>query len=162
MSNELNFTGQVAMITGAARGIGAGIARALAARGARCVLIDLTAPTDTAADCPGARAIAVDVADANAVADAAKVVQKDFGGLDILINNAGILREKSLKKLDLSDFELTLRVNLGGPFHVLRAFAELLRPGGAVVNMASVAGTLGFFGQAAYAPSKAGVIALTK
>jgi 3-oxoacyl-[acyl-carrier protein] reductase len=126
------------------------------------VVIDLSAPEATAAGCPGGRAIACDVADAGAVARLAEQIKAEFGGLDLVVNNAGILREKSLKKLELADFDATLRINLGGPFNVLRACGDLIRPGGAVVNMASVAGTLGFFGQAAYAPSKAGVMALTK
>jgi 3-oxoacyl-[acyl-carrier protein] reductase len=162
MSNELNFNGKVVLITGASRGIGAGIARAFAGRGARCVLNDLGAPSDTAAACPGSIAIAGDVSSFEQVAGMAQRVKGEFGGVDLVINNAGILREKGLKKLELADFESSLKINLGGPFNVLKAFAELIREGGAVVNMASVAGTLGFFGQGAYAPSKAGVIALTK
>lgn len=162
MSDELNFNGKVVLITGASRGIGAAIARAFASRGARCVLNDLSTPADTAAKCPGSLAVAGDVASFEQVAALAERVRGEFGGVDIIINNAGILREKGLKKLELADFEASLRINLGGPFNVLKAFGEQLRPGGSVVNMASVAGTLGFFGQAAYAPSKAGVIALTK
>lgn len=160
--NELDFTGKVALITGASRGIGAAIAQGLAARGARCVLNDLSSPVATAARCPGAIAVAADVSNSDAVDGVAQLIKSDFGGLDIVINNAGILREKSIKKIGLADFESTLRINLGGPFNVLRATQDLIRPGGSVVNMASVAGTLGFFGQAAYAPSKAGVMALTK
>lgn len=162
MSNELDFTGKVALITGSSRGIGAAIAQGFAVRGARCVLNDLHAPTETASRCPGSKAIAGDVSHFESVVGLANQIKSDFGGLDIIINNAGILREKGLKKLELSDFESTIKVNLGGPFHVLKACGELIREGGSVVNMASVAGSLGFFGQAAYAPSKAGVMALTK
>lgn len=162
MSDELNFNGKVVLVTGASRGIGAGIARAFAARGARCVLLDLSAPADTASACPGSLAVAGDVGSFEQVAALAGRVKGEFGGVDVVINNAGILREKGLKKLELADFEASLRINLGGPFNVLKAFGEQIRAGGSVVNMASVAGTLGFFGQGAYAPSKAGVIALTK
>lgn len=162
MPNELDFTGKTALITGASRGIGAAIAIALAARGAKCVVNDLSAPTDTASKCPGGKAIAGDVSNIDAVTAVAGQIKAEFGGLDIIVNNAGILREKSIKKIELADFEATLKINLGGPFNVLRACGDLLREGGAIVNMASVAGTLGFFGQAAYAPSKAGVMALTK
>lgn len=150
------------MITGASRGIGAAIAIALSQRGARCVLNDLIAPTETAGKCAGAVAVAGDVSRFDSVAAMAEQIKASVGGLDIIINNAGILREKSIKKIELADFEASLKINLGGPFNVLRACADLLREGGCVVNMASVAGTLGFFGQAAYAPSKAGVMALTK
>jgi len=160
--DELNFTGKTALITGASRGIGAAVAQALTARGARCILNDLSAPSDTAAKCAGSVAIAADVANFDAVAAMAAQIKAEFGGLDIIVNNAGILREKSIKKMELADFDATLRINLGGPFNVLRACQDLLREGASVVNMASVAGTLGFFGQAAYAPSKAGVMALTK
>jgi NAD(P)-dependent dehydrogenase (short-subunit alcohol dehydrogenase family) len=162
MSNELNFDGKVALVTGASRGIGAAIAQALSSRGARCVLNDLSAPNDAAAKCSGSKAIAADVSSFDAVAAMAAQIKAEFGGLDIIVNNAGILREKSIKKIELADFESTLKINLGGPFNVLRACGDLLREGASVVNMASVAGTLGFFGQSAYAPSKAGVIALTK
>lgn len=162
MPNELDFTGKTALITGASRGIGAAIAIALASRGAKCIVNDLSAPTDTASKCPAGKAIAGDVSNIDAVTAMAGQIKAEFGGLDIIVNNAGILREKSIKKIELADFEATLKINLGGPFNVLRACGDLLREGGAVVNMASVAGTLGFFGQAAYAPSKAGVMALTK
>lgn len=162
MFDELNFDGKSVLITGASRGIGAGIAEAFAARGARCILNDLSEPTEIAAKCPGSIAIAGDVSSFDAVAAMAARVKSELGGVDFVINNAGILREKGLKKLELADFESTLKINLGGPFNVLKAFAEIIRPSGAVVNMASIAGTLGFFGQGAYAPSKAGVVALTK
>jgi 3-oxoacyl-[acyl-carrier protein] reductase len=162
MSHELDFTGKTALITGASRGIGAAIARALAARGARCVLNDLSAPTEAAGKCIGSLAIAADVSNFDSVTAMAQRVKTELGGVDFVINNAGILREKGLKKLELTDFEASLKINLGGPFNVLKAFAEQIRENGAVINMASVAGTLGFFGQGAYAPSKAGVIALTK
>jgi 3-oxoacyl-[acyl-carrier protein] reductase len=162
MPNELDFTGKTALVTGASRGIGAAIAIALADRGAKCVVNDLSAPTDTASKCPGGKAIAGDVSNIDAVTAMAGHIKAEFGGLDIIVNNAGILREKSIRKIELADFEATLKINLGGPFNVLRACGDLLREGASVVNMASVAGTLGFFGQAAYAPSKAGVMALTK
>jgi 3-oxoacyl-[acyl-carrier protein] reductase len=85
-----------------------------------------------------------------------------FGGLDILVNNAGILRDRSLRKMSADEWESVVRVNLTGVFNVIRAAGPHLRPGGRVVNLASVSGTLGFFGQANYAASKAGVMALTK
>jgi len=162
MADELNFTGKVALITGAARGIGQAVACAFAARGAKVIASDISDTAATLEKCPGGKAFKLDVSSLDEVTAMAAQIKSDFGGLDIIVNNAGILREKSIRKIELSDFESTLKINLGGPFNVLRACGELLREGGSVVNMASVAGTLGFFGQAAYAPSKAGVMALTK
>lgn len=149
--NDLDFTGKTALVTGAARGIGRGIADALRQRGARVLVNDLTE-----GDLPA------DIGDSAAVAAMAKRVQEQHGGLDILVNNAGLLRDRSLKKMSREDWDAVIRVNLTGTFNMLQAFGPLMRENGRVVNMASVAGTLGFFGQANYAASKAGIIALTK
>lgn len=170
MADELNFTGKTALVTGGSQGIGAAIATALATRGARVAInyVDDPAGKNRAAaeacakPLDGAIVLPADVSDAASVEAMAAELQRQFGGLDLIVNNAGILREKGMKKLELADFQASLQVNLAGPFHVLKYCGALLRDNGAVVNMASVAGTLGFFGQAAYAPSKAGVMALTK
>ncbi len=151
MANELDFSGKVAVVTGAARGIGKGIADALRERGATVLVNDLKS-----ADLPG------DVGDTNAVAAMAERVRTDHGGLDLLVNNAGLLRDRSIKKMTREDWDTVIRVNLTGTFNVIQAFGPLMRSPGRIVNMASVAGTLGFFGQANYAASKAGIIALTK
>ncbi|MFM8953849.1 MAG: SDR family oxidoreductase [Planctomycetaceae bacterium] len=103
-----------------------------------------------------------DVSDHDKVGAAMRSIVEQLGGLDILVNNAGILRDKTLKKMSAADFEAVVRVNLGGGFNTLQHAATLLRPGGRVVNIASVAAFTGFFGQANYAASKAGVVALTK
>ncbi|MEL7238678.1 MAG: SDR family oxidoreductase, partial [Planctomycetota bacterium] len=103
-----------------------------------------------------------DVSDTAAVAEMAGKIESDHGGLDILVNNAGVLRDRSMKKMTREDWDVVINVNLTGTFNVLQALGPKLREGGRVVNMASVAGTLGFFGQANYAASKAGIIALTK
>ena len=149
--NDLDFTGKTALVTGAARGIGKGIADALRQRGATVLVNDL-AGGDFAAD----------IGDAAAVAGMARAVQARHGGLDILVNNAGLLRDRSLRKMSQEDWDAVIRVNLTGTFNMLQAFGPLIKENGRVVNMASVAGTLGFFGQANYAASKAGIIALTK
>ena len=102
------------------------------------------------------------------VGDAAQVdgmmdqIRQRMGGLDMLINNAGILRDRTLKKITPQDWEEVLRVNLGGVFNCIRSAAPLLRAGGRVVNIASVSAFLGVYGQANYASAKAGVVALTK
>ena len=154
MVNDLDFTGKVALVTGGGRGIGKGIADALRERGATVLVNDLRAGDDV--DLPA------DVGDRDAVAAMAEQLRQLHGGLDLLVNNAGLLRDRSMKKMTGDDWDAVIRANLTGTFNVTQAFAPLLRPGGRVVNLASVAGTLGFFGQANYAASKAGVVALTK
>ena len=154
MPNDLDFTGKIALVTGGARGIGRGIADALRQRGATVLVNDLTAGDGV--DLPA------DVGDAAAVAAMFEQVRQAHGGLDLLVNNAGLLRDRSMKKMTGEDWDAVIRVNLTGTFNVLQALSPLLREGGSIVNMASVAGTLGFFGQANYAASKAGIIALTK
>jgi 3-oxoacyl-[acyl-carrier protein] reductase len=89
-------------------------------------------------------------------------VKSDFGGLDILVNNAGILQDRTIKKMTLEEWETVLRVNLTGAFNCIQQAIPILRPGGRIVNVSSVSGQLGFFGQANYSASKAGLMALTK
>ncbi len=171
-TSPFDFTGKTALVTGASRGIGAGIAEAFARHGATVLVNYLPDPAGAmraeaeavAARCGGgAEAIAGDVsktADVSAMLDAIKA---KHGGLDILVANAGILRDRSLAKMSDDEFESVLDVNLGGVFRCLRGAAQgALREGGRVVALASVAGQVGFFGQANYAPSKAAVIALVK
>lgn len=171
MPNDLDFSGKVALVTGSSRGIGAGILKALCERGARGVVNYVAdrdgrnrADADALAKELGAALVECDVGDPEQVARLAEALKRDVGGVDILVNNAGVLRDRSLRKISLDEWDSVLRVNLSGPFHVLRQLvqADLIRDGGRVVNVASIAATLGFFGQANYASSKAGVIALTK
>jgi 3-oxoacyl-[acyl-carrier protein] reductase len=91
-----------------------------------------------------------------------KQIQDQRGGLDILVNNSGIIRDRTIKKMSLEEFESVIRVNLIGTFTVTQKAAPILRNGGRVVNMSSVSGQMGLFGQANYSSSKAGIIALTK
>ena len=147
---DMNFSGKTALVTGAARGIGKGIADALRDRGATVLTNDLSE-----GDLP------CDISDSDAVAKLAEQIAEK-GGLDILVNNAGILRDRSMKKMSRADWDAVINVNLTGTFNMIQALGPHLRQGGRIVNMASVAGTLGFFGQANYAASKAGIIALTK
>jgi len=168
---SLDLSGKVALVTGASRGIGAAIARALAAHGARVAVnyvIDADGKNRADAEAVvkeipgGAFAVETDVSDPAAVGRMFEQVVATAGGLDILVNNAGIIRDRSLKKMTLAEWDAVIAVNLSGAFHCLREAALRLRPGGRVVNLASVAAVLGLFGQANYAASKAGVIALTK
>jgi 3-oxoacyl-[acyl-carrier protein] reductase len=106
--------------------------------------------------------IECDVGDAQQVQTMMSRITADCGGLDILINNAGILRDRTIRKMSEDEWESVLRVNLSGAFHCIREALPCLRPGGRIVNLASVSGQLGLFGQANYAASKAGLIGLTK
>ena len=164
------FTGKVALVTGSSRGIGAGIVQALNARGVRCIVNYVGDPGDrnrfeaeaVAASLNDAVLVECDVGDPEQVRAMMGRVERDCGGLDILVNNAGILRDRTIKKMSEDDWEAVLRVNLSGAFHCIRSAAPALRSGGRIVNLASVSGQLGMFGQANYAASKAGLIALTK
>jgi NAD(P)-dependent dehydrogenase (short-subunit alcohol dehydrogenase family) len=170
MSYSIDLGGKTALVTGGSRGIGAAIVRLLAASGARCVVNYVLDPDGknladaqaVVAGISGAVAIEGDVSDPAAATRIVEQIRAAVGGLDILINNAGIIRDRSLKKITSEEWDSVLAVNLTGPFNMIRAAAPQLRPGGRVVNLASIAGTLGFFGQANYAASKAGVMALTK
>jgi 3-oxoacyl-[acyl-carrier protein] reductase len=84
------------------------------------------------------------------------------GGLDVLVNNSGIIRDRTIKKMALEEFESILRVNLTGTFNVTQKAVAVLRNGGRVINLSSVSGQVGLFGQANYSSSKAAIIALTK
>lgn len=170
MSIAIDLTGKVALVTGSSRNIGEGIIKGLAAAGATCVVNYVDDPQgrnkpDAArvAQDIGARLIvAADVSKASEVAAMFSDIQSKLGGLDILVNNAGILRDKSIKKMSAEDFESVIKVNLQGTFNCIQSAASVLRPGGRIVNISSVAGFMGFFGQANYAASKAGIVALTK
>jgi 3-oxoacyl-[acyl-carrier protein] reductase len=106
--------------------------------------------------------MAADVSDYAAVETMMGQIRERLGGLDILVNNAGILRDRTLRKMTLDDWHAVQKTNLDGVFHVCKAGAEILRDGGRVINVASIAGLFPFHGQANYAAAKAGVIALTK
>jgi 3-oxoacyl-[acyl-carrier protein] reductase len=170
MKNGFDLAGKVALVTGSSRGIGAGIVRALAGLGARCVINYVDDPDgrnradaqSVASSLKDPTLLACDVGDANQVAAMMEQVRQLLGGLDILVNNAGILRDRTLKKITDDDWQDVLRINLTGVFNCLRRAVPLLRQGGRVVNITSVSAFIGVFGQANYASAKAGVIALTK
>jgi 3-oxoacyl-[acyl-carrier protein] reductase len=91
-----------------------------------------------------------------------KQIEDRHGGLDVLINNSGIIRDRSIKKMSMEEFESVVRVNLTGTFNVTQKAGAILRHGGRIVNLSSVSGQMGLFGQANYSSSKAAIIALTK
>ncbi len=170
MSEPFDFRGKVALVTGSSRGIGAGLIEAFARGGATCV-VNCVADADgrnradaevVAGKIGAALTIECDVSNDARVAEMMRQVAGACGGLDILINNAGILRDRTLRKMTAEEWQSVLDVNLGGAFHCLHHAAPILRPGGRVIHLSSVSGLLGLFGQANYAASKAGLIALTK
>lgn len=164
------MTHKIALVTGAARGIGQAIAVQLAADGADLALCDVQAEglDTTAAQVRelGRRAetYAMNVADASAVDATVARVVADFGRIDILVNNAGINRDTLLIRMTENDWDQVLDVNLKGAFLVSKAVVKVMmkQRAGAIVNIASVVGLMGNAGQANYTAAKAGLIALTK
>ena len=163
------LAGQVALVTGASRGIGRAIAESLARDGARvaCVATRVENAEATASACSalteGSKAYGVDVSDHEAVASR-EGGREEFGGIDVLVNNAGITRDQLLMRMGEDDFDRVIDVNLKGTWNFVKAAARPLMKAGAgrIINIASVVGVTGNAGQANYAASKAGVIGLTK
>jgi NAD(P)-dependent dehydrogenase (short-subunit alcohol dehydrogenase family) len=159
---------RVAVVTGAARGIGREVALVLAQRGYAVAANDLSAPEETLGELGrvGAEALAIpgDVSDEAAVREMAHSVMEGFGRVDVLVNNAGLSAIVPAERTTLADWNRTLAVNLTGPFLVSREFGkEMLRQqSGSVVNISSVAGLLGIADRAAYNASKHGLIGLTR
>ncbi len=172
-----DLKGKVAIVTGAARGIGAAIAKKLAERGADIAVCDLKeercAETVAAVEAAGSTAVAVGVNVAvSAEVDACvKTVIEKLGKVDIMVNNAGITKDGLLMRMSDADWEAVLDVNLKGTFFFTRSVASPMMKnkaadgtqlGGSIINIASVVGIMGNAGQANYTASKGGVIALTK
>jgi 3-oxoacyl-[acyl-carrier protein] reductase len=161
----------IAIVTGAGRGIGEAIARRLAAGGARVACVSRseanaakTAEAINASTPDTARAYAVDVADRKAVAGICEQIIADFGGVNILVNNAGLTRDGLAMRMSEEDWDLVLDTNLKGAFNFIQG---VMRPmvkqrAGRIINISSVAGLSGNAGQANYSASKAGLIGLTK
>jgi 3-oxoacyl-[acyl-carrier protein] reductase len=170
MTDPLDFSGKVALVTGSSRGLGAEMIKAFGRRGARCVVNYISDPAGqnksdaeaVAKELKDPVVIDCDITNPEQVEVMMKTIGEKFGGLDILINNSGIIRDRTIKKLTLEEFESVVRVNLTGTFNVTQKAAAVLRNGGRIVNLSSVSGQMGLFGQANYSSSKAGIIALTK
>ena len=170
MNDPLDFTGKVVLVTGSSRGLGAEMIKAFGQRGAQCVvnyIADSAGQNQSdaatvAKELKKPVIIECDVTNPEQVEAMMKTIGDKFGGLDILINNSGIIRDRTIKKLTLEDFESVLRVNLTGTFNVTQKVAAILRKDGRIVNLSSVSGQMGLFGQANYSSSKAAIIALTK
>ena len=166
----MSLQGKVAIVTGAAQGIGRAIAETLARHGADIVVADLdpgrSQDTVEAVRKLGRRAlnVKVNVADWDDVKSMTDQVLKDWGKIDILVNNAGVTRDGLLVRMKEEDWNLVLQVNLNGTFHCTKAVLQAMskQRSGRIVNIASIVGAIGNAGQANYAASKAAVIGFTK
>jgi 3-oxoacyl-[acyl-carrier protein] reductase len=166
----LNLKGKVALVTGAAQGIGKAIALLLARNGADIVIsdINLEKAKETAKEIEAigqkAMAIGTDVANLGNAEQMVQSVVEHFGRIDILVNNAGITRDKLLLRMTEEDWDAVIDINLKGTFHCTKAVIKFMSKQryGKIVNIASVVGEMGNAGQANYAASKAGVIGFTK
>jgi 3-oxoacyl-[acyl-carrier protein] reductase len=159
--------GKVTIVTGASMGIGRAIAEFLAEKGSDIAVFDVMDGADTvrAIEAKGARAtfVRVDVSDLQQVEKAVLAVVEVMGRVDNLVNNAGITRDKLLLRMTEDDWDQVMRVNLKGVFTCTKAVVRrILKTGGSIVNIASIAGLTGNPGQSNYAASKAGIIGLTK
>lgn len=171
---QYQFPGKVVLVTGSSRGMGAAILEAFGKAGATCIVNYFADPAgqnlkdaEATADRIKQHKVPVHVLEADvgrydSVEKLMQQVKEKAGGLDILVNNAGILRDKTVKKMTADDWQAVMQTNLDGVFHCSKLGAEILRDGGRIINTASIAGIVGFHGQANYAAAKAGVIALTK
>ena len=168
---QVDLNGQVAVVTGATRGIGFGVAKALSKAGAAVACIGTNAEKLNAsveqinADGGKATAFICNVADSDAVKETAAKILEQYGGrVDILVNNAGITRDTLLRVMTDEQWDDVIAVNLRGPFLVTRAFISAMRKKkyGRVINIASISGMIGNRGQANYSASKAGVIGFTR
>ena len=167
----MRFANQVAIVTGAGRGIGHAIALRLAAEGCRVAVVSRTEQnaSKTAEEINAkhmglAQAYAVDVADYAAVKALAERILADFTRVDILINNAGLTRDGLSMRMSEADWDIVIDTNLKGAFNFIQAVERpmMKQRSGRIINIASVAGLMGNAGQANYAASKAGLIGLTK
>jgi 3-oxoacyl-[acyl-carrier protein] reductase len=165
------FADQVAVITGAGRGIGKAIALRLASEGATVAVVSRTDANSqsTAGEInalrpDSARAYAIDAANCDAVADLCSKMVKEFGKIHVLVNNAGITRDRLSMRMSEEDWDAVLNTNLKGAFHFIQGLERLMMKQhyGRIVNISSVSGLIGQAGQANYSASKAGLIGLTK
>ena len=167
----MKLENQIAIVTGAGRGIGHAIALRLAQEGARVASVSRseenakkTADEINAARADSAKAYAVDVADHAAVQKIAAQILEDFGRADVLVNNAGVTRDALSMRMSMEDWDTVIDTNLKGAFNFSQALLRSMikQRSGRIINISSVSGLTGNAGQANYAASKAGLIGLTK
>lgn len=170
-----DFANKAVLVTGSSRGIGAAILEHFALANALCLVnyfadpegqnrrdAETVAERARSAGAAGVHIFACDVSQFDSVAEMMRQIQAEVGGLDILVCNAGILRDRTIRKMTLDDWNAVLSTNLTGVFNCCKLGAEILRDGGRIVNIASIAGIVGFPGQANYSAAKAGVIAMSR
>ena len=170
MKDPLDFSDKVVLVTGSSRGIGAEMIKAFGKRGAQCLVNyvadaqgqNKTDATNVAKELEAPLVIECDVTQPGQVESMMTEIGDKCGGLDVLVNNSGIIHDRTIKKMSIEEFESVVRVNLIGTFTVTQKAAAILRNGGRIVNLSSVSGQMGLFGQANYSSSKAAIIALTK
>ena len=167
----MNFENKTAVVTGGSRGIGFAIAKKLASQGANVAIINggnqekgLAAKEELAQYGTKVEAYFCNVSDFNASKEVIDKIIEDFGGIDFLVNNAGITRDKLVLNMDESDFDAVINVNLKGTFNMIKhTYKHFMKKRcGRIVNISSIVGINGNAGQANYCASKAGVIGLTK
>lgn len=166
-SDVVLVQGKTAIVTGAAQGIGLEIARVLHAGGASVVLADLDAAAATTAAASlgdGALGVGADVTDESDVDALVARTIEQFGRLDVMVNNAGITRDASLKKMTVDNFDAVITVHLRGTWLGVRAASAVMREqkAGSIVNISSLSGKSGNPGQTNYSAAKAGIVGLTK
>ena len=162
------LNGKTALITGAARGIGKAIALKYASEGANIAFTDLEVNLDTEKEIAAlgvkAKSYASNAADFAQTEEVVKAVKEEFGSIDILVNNAGITKDGLMLRMTEQQWDAVIAVNLKSAFNFIHACVPVMmrQRGGSIINMASVVGVHGNAGQANYAASKAGLIALAK
>ncbi|MDT5152370.1 MAG: 3-oxoacyl-[acyl-carrier protein] reductase [Mycobacterium sp.] len=161
--------GRTAVVTGGAQGIGFAIAERYVAEGARVVLgdLDLDATESAVAKLGGrdvAAAVRCDVTNADEVEALIASAVDTFGGLDVMVNNAGITRDATMRKMTEEQFDQVISVHLKGTWNGTRKAADVMRENkrGAIVNISSISGKVGLIGQTNYSAAKAGIVGLTK
>jgi 3-oxoacyl-[acyl-carrier protein] reductase len=173
MSISIDLSSKVALVTGASQGIGAQIARTFHRAGATVALnhpdvgstrsdADALAAELNAGRAGSAAVVAANVADPEAVQAMMATLRQRCGGIDFLVNNAAIIRDRTIAKMSLDEWNAVVDVNLSGVFHCCKFGLEIMRDGGAIVSMGSIAAIQGFYGQANYAAAKAGVQAMMR
>ncbi|MDZ4743521.1 MAG: 3-oxoacyl-[acyl-carrier-protein] reductase [Verrucomicrobiota bacterium] len=166
---EKSLTGKIALVTGAGRGIGKGIALKLAREGAKVIAVSQSESSfkmveEMRAEGLEAEAGQLNVADFAAVQEFAEKLWGVHGRLDIIVNNAGVTRDTLMMRMSEEDWDTVLDINLKGAFNICKAFTRnlLKQKSGKIINISSIVGLIGNAGQANYAASKAGLIGLSK